>query len=174
MGKILIVYSTNDGQTLRICERLKQVVEARAHAVNLVAIRDVAGIDLQGYDRIVVGAAIRYGKHSPLVADFVRRNRAALESRTAGFFSVNLVARKPEKNRPETNPYVRKFLRRTGWNPPLQAVFAGKVNYPIYSAGDRLVIRLIMWMTKGPTAPDAVIEFTDWDAVEAFGRRIAA
>jgi menaquinone-dependent protoporphyrinogen oxidase len=31
-----------------------------------------------------------------------------------------------------------------------------------------------MWMTKGPTDPKAVIEFTDWAQVEAFGRRIAA
>lgn len=28
-------------------------------------------------------------------------------------------------------------------------------------------------MTKGPTAPDTVIEYTDWDQVEAFGRLVA-
>jgi menaquinone-dependent protoporphyrinogen oxidase len=31
-----------------------------------------------------------------------------------------------------------------------------------------------MLMTHGPTDPTAVIEFTDWQQVEAFGRRIAA
>jgi len=31
-----------------------------------------------------------------------------------------------------------------------------------------------MWMTKGPTDPTSTTEFTDWDAVEAFGRRIGA
>lgn len=35
---------------------------------------------------------------------------------------------------------------------------------------DRMVIRFIMWMTKGPTHPDAVVEFTDWARVEAFAR----
>jgi len=43
-----------------------------------------------------------------------------------------------------------------------------------YRFFDRWMIRLIMWMTKGPTDPTAVIEFTDWAQVEAFGRRIAA
>jgi menaquinone-dependent protoporphyrinogen oxidase len=28
-------------------------------------------------------------------------------------------------------------------------------------------------MTKGPTDPTTVIEFTDWQQVEAFGRRLA-
>jgi menaquinone-dependent protoporphyrinogen oxidase len=52
------------------------------------------------------------------------------------------------------------------------AVFAGKINYPSYGFMDRLMIRLIMWMTKGPTDPQAVVEFTDWKQVEEFGRLI--
>jgi menaquinone-dependent protoporphyrinogen oxidase len=35
------------------------------------------------------------------------------------------------------------------------------------------MIRLIMLMTKGPTDPATVIEFTDWTKVEAFGRVIS-
>jgi menaquinone-dependent protoporphyrinogen oxidase len=34
------------------------------------------------------------------------------------------------------------------------------------------MIRFIMWMTKGPTDPNAVVEFTDWDKVDEFGRMI--
>jgi len=36
------------------------------------------------------------------------------------------------------------------------------------------MIRLIMWMTKGPTDPTSTIEFTDWDKVDEFGRKIAS
>ena len=28
-------------------------------------------------------------------------------------------------------------------------------------------------MTKGPTDPTSVIEFTDWERVDEFGRRVA-
>jgi menaquinone-dependent protoporphyrinogen oxidase len=35
------------------------------------------------------------------------------------------------------------------------------------------MIRFIMLITRGPTDPRAVIEFTDWNEVEAFGRRLA-
>jgi menaquinone-dependent protoporphyrinogen oxidase len=31
-----------------------------------------------------------------------------------------------------------------------------------------------MLLTKGPTDPGTVVEFTDWQQVEAFGRRIVA
>jgi len=87
---------------------------------------------------------------------------------------VNVVARKPEKNTPESNPYLQKFLKQISWQPRYMAVFAGKINYPIYSFWDRQAIRFIMWMTKGPTDPTTVVDFTDWDKVEEFGRLIAS
>ncbi|MDH3553208.1 MAG: menaquinone-dependent protoporphyrinogen IX dehydrogenase, partial [Gammaproteobacteria bacterium] len=46
------------------------------------------------------------------------------------------------------------------------------LDYPKYTYIDRQMIRLIMWMTKEPTAPDTVVEFTDWDKVDKFGRLI--
>ena len=84
-----------------------------------------------------------------------------------------MVARKPDKNQPDTNPYVRKLLRRIRWRPGQVAVFAGKIDYPRYDFLDRLVIRGIMWLTGGPTDPEAVVDFTDWRQVEAFGGLIA-
>ena len=85
----------------------------------------------------------------------------------------NIVARKAEKREPDANPYMQKFLRQTAWQPKGLAVFAGKLDYPRYRFVDRQLIRLIMLMTKGPTDPKAVIEFTDWQQVEAFGRRVS-
>jgi menaquinone-dependent protoporphyrinogen oxidase len=34
------------------------------------------------------------------------------------------------------------------------------------------MIRFIMWMTKGPTDPRSVTDFTDWNQVDAFARRL--
>ena len=173
MAHTLIIYSTTDGQTLRICQCLQDVIQQLGHRVTLVDIAQADACDLQRYDTIVVGASIHYGKHAPLVLDFVQRHAALLGSKPSAFFSVNVVARKPGKNTPATNPYLQKFLRQIAWKPNHLAVFAGKINYPAYGPLDRLVIRLIMWMTNGPTAPDAVIEFTDWDQVRAFGQLLA-
>ena len=173
MAKILLLYSTTDGHTLKICTRLQQVIERQAHQVTLAAVRDARDIDLDRFDQIVIGASIRYGKHSPLVLDFVNRNAQLLDSKSNAFFTVNIVARKPEKNRPDTNPYMQKFLQQIAWRPKQLAVFAGKLDYPKYGFFDRLMIRFIMLMTDGPTDSKLVVEFTDWPQVEAFAQSLA-
>lgn len=174
MSRILIVYSTTDGQTRKICHRLQQRIEQEGHHVTAVSIQEEPQIDMAPFDKIVIGASIRYGKHSPLIITFIEKNRLLLESKPNAFFSVNAVARKTEKNKPEQNPYLKKFLKRISWKPRELAVFAGKINYPSYRFIDRCMIRLIMWMTKGPTDPKAIVEFTDWEQVDSFGRTVSA
>ena len=173
MTHIFIVYSTTDGHTRKICERLRDLIEAQGEQVSLVSIGDAGAVDLSAFDKIVVGASIRYGKHNPLVRDFVNANARVLDSKPNAFFSVNIVARKADKNRPETNPYLQKFLRQIQWRPKQLEVFAGKLDYPRYGFFDRLMIRFIMLITKGPTDPNAVVEFTDWQRVDAFARLVA-
>jgi menaquinone-dependent protoporphyrinogen oxidase len=173
MANILMIYATTDGHTRKICLRLQSVIERLQHRVTLSSIDDAAQLDLSGFDKIIIGASIRYGYHSPLIVDFINRNVALLDSKPNAFFSVNVVARKPGKNRPETNPYMQKFLRQINLRPKQMAVFAGKLDYPRYRFFDRLIIRLIMWMTHGPTDPKSITEFTDWQSVEDFGRFIS-
>ena len=172
MTTVLLLYSTTDGHTLKICQRLKQMIEGDSSQVTLAPVETYRQVDLPSFDKIVLGASIRYGKHSPRVFEFINSTMALLDSKPNAFFSVNIVARKPEKNRPETNPYLIKFLKLIPWKPKKLAVFAGKLDYPKYRFVDRQMIRLIMLITKGPTDPKTVVEFTDWQEVEAFGRVI--
>lgn len=166
--RILIVYSTTDGHTPRICARLQKVMLGMGHEVTVLPVAQANPLDLSGYDRVVLGASIRYGHHQPQVAEFIAKHKPLLESRPSAFFTVNIVARKPNKNTPTTNPYLIKFLRTITWQPALTGVFAGKLDYPKYGFLDRLMIRFIMLITKGPTDPKAVVEFTNWEQVEAF------
>ena len=173
MASVIIAYSTVDGHTQHICERIAGAVRDKGHDVDLAPIDDGPEVDLANYDKIVIGASIRYGKHRPQVTALINDNQATLESKPSALFSVNVVARKPEKNTPDTNPYLQKYLKQIDWQPRHLAVFAGKIDYPRYSFLDRLAIRFIMWMTKGPTDPTAVVEFTDWNKVDEFAARVA-
>jgi menaquinone-dependent protoporphyrinogen oxidase len=172
MAKILIIYSTTDGHTREICRRLKQIIEEQGHEVTLKSVEDEPDFDMKPFDKVVLGASIRYGKHSRKVYAFVKRYEQILDSKPNAFFSVNVVARKPGKNKPDTNPYLKKFLNQISWRPKTLAVFAGKIDYQKYRFWDRQIIRLIMWITKGPTDPRAVVEFTDWKQVESFGQLV--
>lgn len=168
---ILILYSSTDGQTLEICQRIAAMLESHGHAVSLAPISSPQE-GLESFDKIVIGARIRYGRHHQDVYEFIEKHLPLLQARPSAFFSVNVVARKPNKNTPETNPYMRRFLGQIAWRPDALAVFAGKFDYSKYRFLDRQMIRLIMYITHGPTAPDTVADFTDWKKVDAFAGRL--
>ena len=169
MKKTLILFSTTDGQTKIICEKIHKLLKNR-DLIKLISIDQYENINVQDFDTVVVGASIRYGKHSPQIQNFIKENKKILDKIKTAFFSVNVVARKPEKNSPLTNPYVIKFLRKLDWKPNITAVFAGKINYPSYKFVDKQMIRLIMYITKGPTDTSKSFEFTDWSKVEGFSK----
>ena len=170
MIKTLIIYSTTDGQTVKICNKLAE--DSFNNNVKLCPLKDIKTEDLNIYNKIIIGASIRYGKHNPLVLEFVRNNLNILNNVKTAFFSVNVVARKNDKNNAETNPYVKKFLDNTNWSPKIIDVFAGKIDYPKYKFFDKYAIKFIMWITKGPTDTSKKYEFTDWNKVKNFSKKI--
>jgi len=174
MARILLAYSTVDGHTRSICERVQRLLEPAGHSVTLASLSAAERPDARLFDKVVIGASIRYGKHRPEVFDYIRQQQPALESRPSAFFTVNAVARKPGKDTPEGSPYIRSFRKLTSWRPSLVGVFAGKIDYRRYGFADRQVIRFIMWLTHGPTDAQACVEFTDWDSVDAFAQRVSA
>lgn len=170
MIETLIIYSSTDGQTVKICNKLAEVNSSEN--VKLCSLNDVVKEDLNSYNKIIIGASIRYGKHNQKVLDFVKRNIKILNKVKTAFFSVNVVARKKKKGTPSTNPYVIKFIKKTKWQPTKIAVFAGKVDYPSYKIFDKYIIKFIMWLTRGPTDISKSYEFTNWDKVREFGKII--
>ena len=167
----LIIYSSTDGHTKTICERIINLSND-VNKVKIIPLNEATKFNLSKFDKIIIGASIRYGKHSKELYKFIELNKSILEKKDSVFFSVNVVARKSEKNTPETNPYMKKFLKISNWKPDKLGVFAGKVDYPKYSFIDKLLIRLIMFITKGPTDTSKSYEFTDWSKVDDFSREI--
>ena len=168
MKKILLTYSTVDGHTKTICEKILSYSETSE--VDILPID--SSINIKDYDTVVVGASIRYGKYREEIFEFIKENEELLNSKDNAFFSVNVVARKENKNKPETNPYLIKFLNKISWQPKILDVFAGKIDYPKYKFLDKYAIKFIMWITKGPTDTSKVYEFTDWNRVKSFAEKL--
>ena len=171
MSKFLIIYSTTDGHTKTICERIKNFI-TDGNLVELLSLEDAKKIDLSNFEKIIIGASIRYGKHSKELYKFINLNKNILDKKKCAFFSVNVVARKLEKNTAETNPYINKFLKISKWKPNKIGVFAGKVDYPSYNFFDKYVIKFIMFITNGPTDTSKSYEFTDWSKVDDFSEEL--
>ena len=171
MKKTAVIYSSTDGHTVKICEKIIETIKHES-IISLSSIEEADSLDLESFDFILVGASIRYGNHKANLFSFIKNNLESLNKKDTAFFNVNAVARKEDKNTPATNPYLIKFLKKVAWKPSLLEVFAGKISYPKYHFFDKHMIRFIMWMSKGPTDSSKVFEFTDWKKVESFGKKV--
>lgn len=173
MTRVLLLYSTNFGLSQRICERIAELLRRRGLEARVVALTD-PGVDPADCDVIVIGASIKHGKHQPAVLEFIQRHRTSLEARPGALFSVNLVARKPHRNTPETNPYLKRLVTQSPWKPQLLGVFAGELDYSRYGPVDKHMMRLVMWINRGPTDFATKVAFTNWQEVERYAERVAA
>lgn len=170
--RLLILYLTRDGQTRKIAEQLAQDSGAETTLLSLRDHPNLTEADLDLFDTIVIGASIRYGHFDPLLEQFIARNHAVLNRKKSAFFSVNLTARKANRNTPQTNTYTRKLLAKIAWQPDVAEVFAGALFYPRYGWFDRTMIRFIMKITGGETDTRKEVEYTDWQKVRQFAHQI--
>ena len=172
MNKHLIIYSSVDGHTKMICEHILKLIN-KENAVDIVSLNQAQNKNLSEYDVITIGASIRYGKHCQELFQFIQKNHTALNAKQNAFFTVNAVARKNNKNTPTTNPYMKKFLKLSKWQPGILGVFGGKIDYPKYNFFDKRIIQFIMLITQGPTDTSKSYEFTNWKDVECFSDKIS-
>tara|TARA_B100000579_G_scaffold412894_1_gene405009 strand:+ start:34 stop:561 length:528 start_codon:yes stop_codon:yes gene_type:complete len=171
MFSSLIIYSSTDGHTKTICKRIIDGLKD-GNTTRLMSLEDVKNFDISKFNKIIIGASIRYGKHAKDLYKFIEFNKNILDQKQSVFFSVNVVARKLEKNTPDTNPYIKKFLKISKWKPKKIGVFAGKVDYPNYNFFDKYIIKLIMFITSGPVDTSQSYEFTDWSKVDDFAKEL--
>ncbi len=112
---LLMIYASHEGQTRKIAERL--AMQAGGYELCWHDLHGSVPASLEGYDRVIVGASIRYGHFHPNLKRLVQQFSVQLSASNAAFFSVSLTARKPEKATPATHPYSRKFFAASPWQP---------------------------------------------------------
>ncbi|WP_132060939.1 flavodoxin domain-containing protein [Halorussus amylolyticus] len=175
MSSLLVIYGTGEGQTAKIAERIAATISKRGHEASTLDVRDRPdSFTLEVYEAVVVGASIHVGKHQDEVRGFVTENRDALSEMPTAFFQVSLSSANEEK-REEAAGYVESFITETGWHPDRIGQFGGALRFSEYGFLKRLMMKQIAkdLLTEDREA-DGDIEFTDWDAVDAFAADVAA
>ncbi|APG51401.1 TPA: menaquinone-dependent protoporphyrinogen IX dehydrogenase [Providencia stuartii] len=164
----LLLHSSTDGQTKKIVLKMAEQLRSVGRQCDIRDLNSEKNINITSYEKVLVGASIRYGHFNKALMRFATIHQSQLNTMKTAFFGVNLTARKEGKDTPETNAYTRKFLEKSPWQPTLSSVFAGALFYPRYGWFDKTMIRLIMKMTDGPTDPNTEIEYTNWEKVSKF------
>lgn len=172
MEKLLLLHSSREGQTVKILDYIKK--ELGEFDCETQDIHQIGKVELSNYDRVVIGASIRYGHLNKKLYQFIEQHLEQLEQSNAAFFCVNLTARKEAegKDMPEGSVYIKTFLKKSPWQPKLIGVFAGALYYPRYGFFDRVMIRFIMTMTGGETDTTKEVEYTNWEKVAKFSHQV--
>jgi menaquinone-dependent protoporphyrinogen oxidase len=175
MARVLLLFSTADGQTERIAERLRECLLDLGHRVTLRRAAARGAFDaIAAHDAVLVGGSIRYGRHSRALERGIRKSLGSLEARPNAFFSVCLSAGGPGAKPENVATYLRDFAERTGWQARRTAAFAGALLYRKYNPLIRLLMRLIVGSAGGETDTSRDYEYTDWKAVERLAADFAA
>ncbi|KDM92058.1 menaquinone-dependent protoporphyrinogen IX dehydrogenase [Photobacterium galatheae] len=173
MEKVLMLHSSCEGQTIKILKYIAQELGVDYHC-DIQDIHQLPAPNFSEYDKVLIGASVRYGHLNKKLYQFIERHHESLAAQKAAFYCVNLTARKPGKDTPETSVYMQKFLKKSVWQPMLLEVFAGALRYPRYNWFDRTMIQFIMRMTGGETDTTKEVEYTDWRRVSAFSEAFKA
>ena len=171
MEKLLVLYSSRNGQTRKIIEAMQD--EFSGYDVEVADLHGPIRKNLSKYDKVLIGASVRYGHFHRDLYTFIDVHSEQLSAADASFFCVCLTARKPEKADPKNNAYIKKFLAKSPWRPRTIGVFAGALKYSEYNWWQARLIQMIMKMTGGSTDTSRDLEFTDWDKVRDFARQLA-
>ena len=172
--RAVIIYSSRNGQTRRICERMAAATRAyglETHLFELSEVRD--DIVLHAADVVVLAGPVYFDRHPRALVRFATAHRTALARVRSFFVSVSGAARSPE-GRGVAADYARKFLGLTGWAPDRVECVAGGEPYTKYGWLTRwFMVRHHRKMGQ-IVDPSRDYEFTDWTQVDRIARDIAA
>jgi menaquinone-dependent protoporphyrinogen oxidase len=173
MARILILYGTTEGQTLRIAESIRETLIARGDQVDVVE-AGRTGPNPSEYAGIVVAASVHGGRYQRHVRSWVRRNVYALGNKPTAFVSVSLgVLQHEAAVQREVQAIVNRFLLSTGWRPTITKNVAGALMYRQYGWLKRWIMKRISAKAGGETDTSRNWVYTDWNDVGVFAAQFA-
>jgi menaquinone-dependent protoporphyrinogen oxidase len=174
MAAVLIVYASTHGHTEKIAARIADAIADAGGTPTLRRVQQAGELFLADFDAVVAGGSIHTGHHQRELVDWARHHAHSLNAKPSAFFSVCLaVAEESDESRAAARGYLDDMLELTGWTPSKAVTFAGALQYREYDFMTRLAMRLMMQRGGHPTDISRDYDYTDWDAVDRFGRDCA-
>jgi menaquinone-dependent protoporphyrinogen oxidase len=183
MTKVLVVYGSRHGGTRGIAERIGEVLRTEGLEADVAAADQVR--DVRAADAFVVGSGVYMGSWLKEAVDFIAKNEATLASRPLWLFSSGplpgssasksaddpLADALGPSDGPGSGGRKRIAELSAATHPRDHHVFLGA--FDPKEAPRAMSERLVRMM---PASKDLLPagDFRDWEAIEAWSRKIAA
>lgn len=172
MTRLLIAYHSYDGQTAKVAERVASGLRGRGFEIDLRQVEEAPAVG--GYDGVIVGDGIRFGRHSRALVRYLRAQRSQLHEKPLVVFQVSMTAATDdEEHRKVADGFTRSLVRRAGVQPTHVEDVAGALRYTQYGWVTKRVMRSIARREGNATDTSRAHEYTDWAAVDRFADQIA-
>jgi menaquinone-dependent protoporphyrinogen oxidase len=162
--KVLVAYASKKGSTADIAEEIGRTLQ-EAHGASVIVrpLEEVAEVD--GYDAVIIGSAIRGDRLLPPVINFVVRHRAVLSKLPVAYFIACMTMRdETEKSRRMALDFVDPLLRAVPEVEPVAVgLFAGALDPKAFPPLTRTMMRL-----AGTPRGD----YRNWEAIREWARSL--
>lgn len=176
--KSLIAYGTRYGSTSKIASFMADVLREERFDVEVVELtnKEKTSYDLTHYDLIIIGSAIRMGKWTNQVLDFIKRNERTLASKRAAFFVSCATALDHDKKSQARSEYLEKVVRRFPLISPIAlGLFGGPLDFGDHGFLYRMTLdALKKQMEQEGMDASMPYDFRDWDEIADWTRSVGA
>jgi len=155
--QILLAYATRYGSTQEVAQSIATTLREAGLEVEMQPMRDVKSLD--GYEAVVLGAAIYGGRWHPEAHLFLSQHQATLEQRPVAVFALGPLSTSATAKQ-KSRRQLDKDLEKYPWLKPVaEEMFAGKYDPSQLSFFERLL----------PAS-----DHRDWDAIRTWATALPA
>ncbi len=177
MQRILVLFATREGQTAKVAARIADVLQESGAEVRIVDAKEAAAdnLSLSSFDLLVIGASMHAGGLERELVAFVTSHANEIKTKPRHFFLVLLSAatRDPVLRRRWLADARAKMNQQLAVDFDDVELIAGALRYSRYPAPLRWMMQRIARQAGEDTDTSRDYEYTDWDQVDAFARRLA-
>jgi menaquinone-dependent protoporphyrinogen oxidase len=164
--KILILYSTTEGQTAKIMEFVAKRLRFAGDDVTLLEAVSAGALDVTGFEGAILAASVHVGMYQKPVLEFARAHADWLKRVPSAFLSVSLAAASSDTEELKSLDTITEgFRAHTGWTNAEIHHVAGAFRFKGYDFFKGWVMRVIAWEKGVKATPGQDLELTDWHAL---------
>ena len=177
MKRALILFATREGQTEKVANRISTHLKSAGLTTEVVDAKDTPAtekLDLDTYDLLVFGASMHAGGLESELVRFVNRNAERIQLKAKSLFLVLLSAATKEPGLREKTlaDAKRKMDKQLALKFDDTEMIAGGLAYSKYPRPVKWIMQRIAKNAGEDTDTSRDYEYTDWQQVERYARRL--